>query len=75
MFKITTVPKCPKKILHFYQADKDLGINFAGKFEVKIKDKTFTVSAYSLLQTDHLVDQLLGKPLNFTHIAMKVFTF
>ena len=62
MFKITTVPKCSKKILQFYQTDEDLVINFAGRFEVKTQDKTFAISAYPLLQTDHLADQLLGKP-------------
>ena len=64
MFKITTVPKCSKKILQFYQADEDLGINVAGKFEVKTNDKTFSCSIFPFLQTDHLANQLLGKPQN-----------
>ena len=64
MFKIQTVPKCSRKILQCYQADEDLGINFAGRFEVKTRDKTFSTSIYPFLQTDFLTDQLLGKPQN-----------
>ena len=62
MFKIKTVPQCPKKILQLYQADEDMGINVTGRFEVKTKDKTFSTSIFPFLQTDHLVDQLSGKP-------------
>ena len=67
MFKLKTVPKCPKRILQCYQADEDMapyhmGIGVTGKFEVKTKDKTFSTSIYPFLQTDHLVDQLIGKP-------------
>ena len=74
MFKITTVPKCSKKILQFYQADEDLGINFARKFEVKTQDKTFAISAYPLLQTDHLADQLLGKPFKILLVSLWCIT-
>ena len=69
MFKITTVPKCPKKILQFYQADEDLGINFTGKFVVKTQDKTFTTSGYAFLQTDFLADQLLGMPFKILLVS------
>lgn len=62
MFKINTVPKCPMKILQFYQSDEDMGINVTGRFEVKTKDKTFATSIFPFLQTDHLTDQLIGKP-------------
>ena len=62
MFKINTVPKCPQKILQMYQAGGNMGINVAGEFEVKTKDKTFSTSIFPFLQTDHLADQLVGKP-------------
>ena len=62
MFKINTVPKCPQKILQLYQAGEKMGINVAGEFEVKTKDKTFSTSIFPFLQTDHLADQLVGKP-------------
>ena len=64
MFKIKTVPKCPKKILQSYQAGEDLGIDVTGRFEVKTKDKLFTTSIYPFLQSEHLFDQLKGKPKN-----------
>ena len=73
MFKIKTVPQCPKKILQLYQADEDMGINVTGRFEVKTKDKTFSTSIFPFLQTDHLVDQLSGKPKTVALIVMKVF--
>ena len=62
MFKIKTIPKCPKRILQSYQAEEDLGIDVTKTFEVKTKEKSFTTSIYPFLQTDHLVDQLIGKP-------------
>ena len=62
MIKVTTIPKCPKKILQFYQAGQDLGIDVTGKFEVKTKEKTFPVTILPFLMSDHLTDQLLGKP-------------
>ena len=62
MFKVNTVPQCPKKILQLYQADENMGINVTGGFEVKTKDKTFSSSIFPFLQTDHLADQLIGKP-------------
>ena len=61
MFKIKTVPLCPDKILQTYQADEISGINIAGKFLVKTKDKEFNTTIYPFLQTDYLVDQLTGK--------------
>ena len=61
MFDIKTVPSCPGKILRNYQADEISGINIAGKFVVKTREKEFTTSIYPFLQTDHLVDQLIGK--------------
>ena len=66
MFKVETVPTCPAKILQSYQGDGDLGIDITGRFEVKTKDKTFSTSIYPFLQTDHLVDQLLGKAGSFS---------
>ena len=69
MFEIKTVPRCPKTILQCYQADEDLGINFAGRFEVKTHDKTFSTSIYPFLQTDHLVDQLKGMSENSVTIT------
>ena len=64
MFQIKTVPTCPKGMLRSYQAGENLGINIMGEFEVKTRDKTFSTSIYPFLQTDHLVDQLKGKPKN-----------
>ena len=61
MFKITTVPSCPEKILQSYQADEIFGIYAAEKFQVKTKEKTFTTSIYPFLQTDYFVDELMGK--------------
>ena len=67
MFKIKTIPKCPKRILQSYQADEDLGIDVTKRFEVKTKEKSFTTSIFPFLQTDFLVDQLIGKPeIHFT---------
>ena len=65
MFKIKTIPKCPKRVLQSYQAEEDLGIDITKRFEVKTKEKSFTTSIYPFLQTGHLVDQLIGKPGNF----------
>ena len=62
IFQIKTVPKIPQKILQSYQTGEDLGIDVSGKFEVKTKDKTFSTAIYAFCQTDHLVDQLIGKP-------------
>ena len=73
MFKIKTVPKCPQKILQLYQAGEKLGINVAGEFEVKTKDKTFSTSIFPFMQTDHLADQLVGKPKTTDLIRIKVF--
>ena len=61
MFKIKTVPLCPGKILQTYQADEISEINIAGKFLVKTKDQEFNTTIYPFLQTDYLVDQLIGK--------------
>ena len=61
MFDIKTVPSCPGEILRNYQADEISGINIAGKFVVKTREKEFTTSIYPFLQTDHFVDQLIGK--------------
>ena len=68
MIKIKTVPKCSKRVLQCYQARENIGIDMTGEFEVKTKDETFSTSIYPFLQTDHLTDQLLGKPQNSTHI-------
>ena len=62
MFKIKTIPKCPKRILQSYQADEELSFDATKRFEVKTKEKSFTTSIYPFLQTDYLVDQLIGKP-------------
>ena len=62
MFKIKTIPKCPKRILQSYQADEVLSFDATKRFEVKTKEKLFSNSIYLFLQTDHLVDQLIGKP-------------
>ena len=64
MFKIKTVPTCPKRILQSFLVDEDLGIDVTGRFEVKTKDKTFSTSIYPFLHSDHLFDQLKGKPEN-----------
>ena len=61
MFEIKTVPSCPGQILRNYQADEIPIINIAGTFVVKTRDKEFTTSIYPFLQTDHMVDQLIGK--------------
>ena len=73
MFKLNTVPKCPKRILQLYQADEDTGINDAGKFEVKTKDKTFSPSIFPFLHSDFLTQQLVGKPKTIDLIGIKVF--
>ena len=82
MFKIKTVPKCPKIILQSYQAGDDLGnpmgIDVTGRFEVKTKDKTFVTSIYPFLQSDFLFEQLKGKPkilewINFVRFISKEF--
>ena len=64
MFKIKTVPKCPKIILQSFQAGDDLGIDVTGRFEVKTKDKTFVSSIYPFLQSGFLFEHLKGKPKN-----------
>ena len=70
MFDIKTVPSCPGKILRNYQADEISGINIAGKFVVKTREKEFTTSIYPFLQTDHFVDQLIGKA-NIRHRCLR----
>ena len=65
MFKVKTIPACPAKVLQSYQADEALEIDITGRFEVKTKDKTFTTCIYPFLQTDHLVNQLMGKATHF----------
>ena len=60
MFKIKTVPKCPKKIRQIFEADQDLKIGVNKKIYIKTKEKTFTISIYPFLQSDHLFDQLIG---------------
>ena len=60
MFKIKTAPKCPNKIRQIFEADQDLRINVNKKIYVKTKEKTFTISIYPFLQSDHLFDQLIG---------------
>ena len=64
MFKIKTVPKCPKKIRKIFEADQDLTIDVNRKIYIKTKEKTFTISIYPFLQSDHLFDQLIGKTKN-----------
>ena len=59
-FNIETVPLCPAKILQSYQAGEVFGINATGIYEVKTKDKTFSVTIYPFLQTDYLVSELMG---------------
>ena len=71
MIKIKTVPKCSKRVLQCYQAGEDIGIDMTGKFEVKTKDKTFLTSIYPFLQTDHLADQLLGRPKNSVRLGIR----
>ena len=68
MFKVKTVPLCPAKILQTYQADEISEINIAGKFVVKTKDKEFNTTIYPFLQTDYLVDQLIGKANHFERL-------
>ena len=60
-FNIKTVPSCPAKILQGYQAGEIFQINATGIYEIKTKDKTFSVSIYPFLQTDYLVGELMGK--------------
>ena len=73
MFKIKTVPKCPKKIRQIFEADQDLRIDVNKKIYIKTKEKTFTISIYPFLQSDHLFDQLEGiLKIHTTH--MKVFS-
>ena len=62
MFKIETIPKCPKKILQTYQAGQDLGVDISNSIEVKTREKSFTTSFYPFVQTDHLFNQFVGKP-------------
>ena len=64
MFKIKTVPKCPKKIRQIFEADQDLKIDVNKKNYIKTKEKTFTISIYPFLQSDHLFDQLIGNSKN-----------
>ena len=60
-FKIKTVPSCPAKILHSYQAGENFGINATGIYEVKTKDnQTFSTTIYPFLQTDYLLGELMG---------------
>ena len=54
----------PKRFLQSYQADEAFRLDVTGTFEVKTKDKTFTIGVYPFLRSDHLVDQLLGKSRN-----------
>ena len=62
MFQIKTLPRCPKRILQSYQAEENFVINFSEKIVVKTKEKEFTTSIFPFLQTDHLLDQLKGRP-------------
>ena len=64
MIKIKTLPRCPKRILQSYQADTKFVINFTEEIVVKTKEKEFTTSIFPFLQSDHLLDQLKGKPKN-----------
>ena len=73
MFEINTVPKCPQKILQLYQAGEIMGINVAGEFEVKTKDKTFSTSIFPFLHSDHLAGQLIGNPKIANPIGIKGF--
>ena len=59
--KIRTVPSCPSKLLHAYQACEIFGINATGIYEVKTKTKSFQTTIYPFLQTDFLIDELIGK--------------
>ena len=61
MFEIRTVPSCPSKLLHAYQACEIFGINATGIYEVKTKTKSFQTTIYPFLQTDFLIDELIGK--------------
>ena len=66
-FKITTVPSCPAKILHSYQAGENFGINATGIYEVKTKDnQTFSTTIYPFLQTDYLLGELMGTATEVT---------
>ena len=62
-FTIKTVPSCPAKVLQSYQAGEIFEINATGIYEVKTKDKSFSVSIYPFLQTDYLVSELMGKAM------------
>ena len=73
MFEIKTVPSCPGQILRNYQSDEISGINITGKFVVKTREKEFTTSIYPFLQTDHLVDQLIGKANLYHRYWWKMF--
>ena len=66
-FKIKTVPSCPAKILHSYQAGENFGINATGIYEVKTKDnQTFSTTIYPFLQTDYLLGELMGTATEVT---------
>ena len=45
--------------------DEIFAINAFGKFLVKTKDREFSTTIYPFLQTDYLVDELLGKAYRF----------
>ena len=63
MFKIKTIPKCPKRILQSYQADEVLSFDATKRFEVKTKEKSFLTSIYSFLQTTTwTISWFIGKP-------------
>ena len=72
MFKIETIPKCPEKILQCYQAGEILGIDISKSIEVKTKEKSFITSFYPFVQTDHLFNQLIGKPITENMILGEV---
>ena len=60
-FTIKTVPTCPSKILQSYQAGEIFEINATGIYDIKTKDKSFSVTIYPFLQTDYLANELMGK--------------
>ena len=62
-----------EKIFQLFEAEEDVGINVAGKLEVKTKDKTFLSSIFPFLHSDHLAEQLVGKPKTKDLIGIKVF--
>ena len=70
MYQIKTIPSCPSKILQSYQADEIFEINATGKFLVKTKDKEFSITIYPLLQSDFLVDELLGMANRFFSLTV-----